>query len=86
MHKVFKALADPTRIKILELLKKRSMTAGEISEHFDMKKPSISHHLSILSNANLIYSEKKGQFIHYSINLTMLQEIMHWILVLKNKD
>jgi DNA-binding transcriptional ArsR family regulator len=68
LHKVFKALADPTRIKILELLKKRSMTAGEISEHFDMKKPSISHHLSILSNANLIYSEKKGQFIHYSLN------------------
>lgn len=84
MFNTFKALSDPTRIKILELLKHKSMTAGEIAEHFDMKKPSISHHLSILSHANLIYSEKRGQYVHYTLNMTMLQEIMKWIMTFKN--
>ena len=60
------------------------MTAGEISDHFNMKKPSISHHLSTLSHANLIYSEKKGQYIHYTLNTTMLQEVMYWALKFKN--
>lgn len=85
MFNTFKALSDPTRIKILELLRQQSMTAGEIAEHFDMKKPSISHHLSILSHANLIYSEKKGQYVHYYLNVTMLQEIMRWLMTFKHK-
>ncbi|MEC2224875.1 MULTISPECIES: autorepressor SdpR family transcription factor [Heyndrickxia] len=84
MFNTFKALADPTRIKILELLKQKGMTAGEIAKHFDMKKPSISHHLSILSHANLIYSEKRGQYVHYTLNMTMLQEIMKWIMTFQN--
>lgn len=85
MDRTFKALADPARIKILSLLKKQSMTAGEIADHFEMTKPSLSHHLSILSHANLVYSEKKGKFVHYTLNLTMFQEIMHWTLTFKPK-
>lgn len=65
--KIFKALASDPRLKILAYLSKSSMTAGEIAERFDMSKPSLSKHLSILENAGLIKGEKKGQFIHYHI-------------------
>ncbi|EIT86085.1 ArsR family transcriptional regulator [Fictibacillus macauensis ZFHKF-1] len=85
MNGVFKALADPTRVKILDLLKKQSLTAGEIYEHFSMKKPSISHHLNILSGAQLIYAEKKGQFVHYHINLTAIQDVMRWAMKFKHE-
>lgn len=65
--KIFQALASDPRLRILAYLSKTSMTAGEIAERFDMSKPSLSKHLSILENAGLIKGEKKGQFIHYSI-------------------
>ena len=65
--KTFEALASEPRLKILAYLSKSSMTAGEIAERFDMTKPSLSKHLSILENAGLISSEKKGKFIHYTI-------------------
>ncbi len=71
--KVFDALANDVRRKILAYLSATDMTAGEISEYFDISKPSLSKHLSILENAGLVASEKKGQFIHYSLvqeNLT----------------
>jgi ArsR family transcriptional regulator, arsenate/arsenite/antimonite-responsive transcriptional repressor len=67
MVKTFEALASEPRLKILAYLSKASMTAGEIAERFDMTKPSLSKHLSILENAGLISSEKKGKFVHYSI-------------------
>lgn len=76
MSKAFKALSDETRREILKLLNKRDMSAGEISEHFNMSKPSISKHLDILREAELISSEKKGQFVIYSINTTILQEVL----------
>lgn len=66
-EKIFQALASGHRRKILAYLSQTSMTAGEISERFDMSKPSLSKHLSILENAGLVTSEKKGQFVHYSI-------------------
>ncbi len=84
MNKVFKALKDSTRRKILELLKKKDLTAGEISKHFNISKPSISHHLEILFQAGLISRERKGQFIYYSLNTTLLEDLAHWILQLKN--
>jgi len=84
LFNTFKALSDPTRLKIIEMLNQKSMTAGEIAEHFDMKKPSISHHLNILSQAKLIYSEKKGQYVHYSLNTTLFQEVLRWVLTFKN--
>lgn len=78
MNKSFQALADPTRRKILRLLRERDMTAGEIAEHFDMTKPSISHHLSVLKNANLVIDERKGQYIYYSLNTSVVEELMGW--------
>jgi len=83
MNSLFKALNDETRRKIIELLKDKDMNAGEISDEFNISKPSISHHLDILKRANLIISEKKGQFIEYSLNTTILEDLMSWLLTLK---
>ncbi|MCT4563318.1 MAG: autorepressor SdpR family transcription factor [Maledivibacter sp.] len=78
MNKTFKALSDPTRRKILKLLREKDLTAGEIAEYFNISKPSISHHLNILKNAELVLWEKMGQNIYYSLNSTAVQEIMNW--------
>lgn len=74
----FKALADPTRRKIILLLKERDLMAGEIADHFAMSKPSISHHLNILKQALLVTDERKGQCIYYSLNTTVFQEVVKW--------
>ena len=74
----FKALADPTRRRILELLAQGDLTAGEIAAHFDMTKPSVSHHLNILKSAELITDERRGQNIVYCLNLTVFQEAVKW--------
>ncbi|MCB5253930.1 MAG: autorepressor SdpR family transcription factor [Candidatus Cloacimonadaceae bacterium] len=75
----FKAIADPNRRKILSLLKKEGvMTAGKIAQHFEISKPALSEHLKILRNADLICSIKKKQFIHYSLNTTILEDVMNW--------
>lgn len=78
MGDAFKALADPTRRKILELLSEGEMTAGDIAAHFDMAKPSVSHHLNTLKAAGLVTDERRGQNIVYCLNLTVFQEIMKW--------
>ena len=80
---VFKALSDPTRREILDRLKEKDLTAGEIADYFSISKPSISHHLAILKTAGVITQEKKGQFIYYSLNTTVLQGIYSWLLKLK---
>jgi len=85
MNAVFKALNDPTRRRILELLKEQDMTAGEIAEAFEISKPSISHHLELLPRANLVVSLRQGQFIRYSINTTILDEMLKWIVQFKGK-
>ncbi|EJT6473765.1 TPA: autorepressor SdpR family transcription factor [Clostridium perfringens] len=85
MSKVFKALSDETRREILKLLSKKDMSAGEISDHFNMSKPSISKHLEILRKAELISSERKGQFIIYSINTSVIQEVLGNFLSLFTK-
>lgn len=74
----FKALADPTRRKIILLLKDSDLTAGEIAEHFNMTKPSISHHLNALKQSLLVTDERKGQYIYYSLNTTVFQEVTNW--------
>lgn len=76
MSKAFKALSDKTRREILKMLNERDMSAGEIAENFSMSKPSISKHLDILREAELISSEKKGQFVIYSINTSVIQEVL----------
>ena len=78
MADAFKALADPTRRRILELLAQGELTAGEIAAHFSMTKPSVSHHLSILKAAGLISDERRGQNIVYSVDLTIFQELVKW--------
>ena len=83
MNSLFKALNDQTRRQIVELLKDKDMNAGEIADHFHISKPSISHHLDILKRADLITSEKKGQFIQYSLNTSILDYLLSWVLTLK---
>jgi DNA-binding transcriptional ArsR family regulator len=80
MNQAFKALNDPIRRKILELLKEKDMNAGEIAENFDISKPSISHHLDILRQADLVVSIKNGQFVNYSLNTTVLEEVIQWLM------
>lgn len=81
----FKALSDPSRRQILELLADGELTAGEIAEHFAMTKPSISHHLNILKHAELVTAERQGQNIVYRINMTVLQELTKWIFDITGK-
>ena len=80
MNAIFKALSDETRREILELLRKRDMSAGEIADVFQISKPSISHHLDLLKRADLVTSEKKGQFILYSLNTTIVDDILKKII------
>jgi ArsR family transcriptional regulator len=83
MNVIFKALNDATRREILDLLKEKDRTAGEISDHFNISKPSISHHLDLLKQADLITSQKLGQFVIYSINTTIMDDVLQWILTFK---
>lgn len=79
----FKALSDPTRREIINILKRGKLTAGEIVEHFDMTGATISHHLTILKAAGLVTDEKKGKYIFYELNLSVVEEIMAWFASLK---
>lgn len=80
MNSLFKALNDQTRRDILEMLRESDMTAGDIADKFEMTKPSISHHLSLLKQANLVIDIRKGQFIYYSLNTTVFDDIVKWFL------
>ena len=86
MDKLFKALNDPTRRRILEMLRKKDMTAGEIADCFQISKPSISHHLDLLKQADLVLSSKNGQFQIYSLNTSVLDECLAWLIGLSKKD
>lgn len=85
MTALFKALNDATRREILEMLKERDMTAGEIADRFHISKPSISHHLDLLRQADLVVSVKEGQFITYSINTTVMDEMLKWVMQFSSK-
>jgi ArsR family transcriptional regulator, arsenate/arsenite/antimonite-responsive transcriptional repressor len=76
----FKALSDPTRREILHILQEGECTAGEIAGHFDISKPSISHHLKLLKQAGLVSAERDGQHLVYSIETTVLQDVMCWFM------
>ena len=82
----FKALADPTRRRILELLRSADLTAGELADHFDMTKPSISHHLNTLKAAGLVDAEREGQSIVYSLNTSVLQNLMSWFYTFTDRS
>lgn len=85
-NSVFKALSDPTRRKILQLLKERDLTAGEIADSFSISKPSISHHLNLLKQADLVMDERQGQNIVYSLNTTVFQELLGFFLNFIDKE
>ena len=85
MNRVFKALNDPIRREILELLKEKDMNAGEIADNFNITKPSISHHLDLLKQADLVISIKKGQFVNYTLNKTVVDEIIQWLMTINLK-
>ncbi len=85
MNAVFKALNDPTRREILELLREKDMTAGEIAGQFHISWPSVSHHLDLLKQAALVTAEKDGQYVYYSLNTTVVDEILKWLLQFKSK-
>ena len=83
MNTFFKALNDPTRREILEILNKGDLTAGEIADQFNMTKPSISHHLDLLKQAGLVVCVREGQFQKYSINTTVFDGIVKWMMQFK---
>lgn len=76
----FKAIADPARRHILQLLRQGEMTAGELAQHFDMTKPTMSHHFSVLADADLITRRREGQTIWYALNTTVLQDVVAWAM------
>lgn len=83
MNDVFKALNDPARREILRMLREKDMTAGDIASHFEMTAPSISHHLDKLKRAGLVTTVKQGQFILYSLNTTIVDELLSYLFTLK---
>ena len=86
MNETFKALSDKTRRQIINLLKIRDLTAGEIAEHFQISKPSISHHLNVLKQAHLVVDERQGQNIIYSLNATVFEELIGWFLEITGSE
>ena len=85
LQQTLKALADPTRREILNLLKKGKLSAGEITDHFDVTAAAISRHLSVLKDADLIEDTREGKYIFYALNASVLEEIMLWITELKGE-
>ena len=85
LQNTLRALADPIRREILNLLKKGRLSAGEIAEHFDVTGAAISRHLSVLKEADLVRDVREGKFIFYDINASVLEEIMLWIADLKGE-
>lgn len=86
INDLFKALSDENRRKILDLLRNGDMTAGDIAHHFELSKAGISQHLSILKNAELVYAVKRGQFVYYSLNATVFQEVLKWIIQFNSNE
>lgn len=82
-QETFKALSDPTRREILHILRDGAKTAGEIGSHFDMTAATVSHHLSVLKAAGLVSDERRGKWIYYEMNLSVLDEITGWLAGLR---
>ena len=82
----FKALSDPTRRAILDLLRRGPLPAGDIANHFDVSGATISHHLAILRDAGLVLDDKQGKYIYYELNLSVVGEIMQWLAALKEDE
>lgn len=79
LQATMRALSDPTRRTVLNLLKKQCLSAGEIADHFDMSMPAVSKHLSVLKEAGLIRDRREGKFVFYELNASVLEEVMLWL-------
>lgn len=86
LNSIFRALGDPTRREILRLLARKDLTAGEIADHFNLTKPTISHHLAVLKEAGLVLDERQGQYIVYSLNTTVFQDLLRWLLEITSNN
>lgn len=86
LHDTLRALSDPTRREILQLLKRGTMSAGDLSSHFDMSAAAVSRHLAVLKEAELVRDKREGKFIYYTLNASVLEEIMLWLTELKGVD
>ena len=86
LQQTLKALADPTRREILNLLKSGTKSAGEICDHFQITAAAISRHLSVLKEADLIRDTREGKFIYYDLNASVLEEILLWVTELKGDE
>ncbi len=86
MNKLWKALDDPTRRRILELLRSGPLNVGELGSHFSISGASLSHHLTLLSDAGLVEREKRGQFVYYELNTTVFQALLEWVMGLRGKN
>ena len=84
-QETFKALSDPTRRAVLELLRNGAQTAGDIGAHFDMTGATVSHHLAVLKEAGLVSDDRQGKYIYYELNLSVLDEITGWVAGLKGE-
>lgn len=82
----FKALSDPVRRDILTMLKNGRMSAGEIGSHFDMTGATVSYHLNILKKADLVFEEKEKNFVYYSLNTSIVEEVMVWLSGLRGDN
>ncbi|GAJ97904.1 autorepressor SdpR family transcription factor [Geomicrobium sp. JCM 19055] len=83
---VYKALSDENRRKILDLLHEKDLTAGEIADQFTISKAGISQHLTLLKQAELVYAKKQGQYVLYSLNTTVFQEVVRWLMKFNKEE
>lgn len=86
LQDTLRSLSDPTRREILMLLRKGSMSAGDLASHFDMTAAAVSRHLAVLKEADLVRDKREGKFIYYTLNASVLEEIMLWLTYLKGED
>lgn len=86
LQRTFKALSDLTRQEILNLLKEGPLTAGEIVRHFQVSGATISHHLSILKEAGLVLDDRRGKYIYYELNMSVVDELLGWVIALKGEE
>ena len=86
LHDTMRALSDPTRREILQMLKKGTMSAGDLAAKFDMSAAAVSRHLAVLKEAELVRDKRDGKFIYYTLNASVLEEILLWVKDLKGDD
>ena len=86
LHDTMRALSDPTRREILQMLKKGTMSAGDLAAKFDMSAAAVSRHLAVLKDAELVRDKREGKFIYYTLNASVLEEILLWVKDLRGED